>query len=81
MDARLLVFAVILSCFCEARLASADTRSFKVQFAGCTEFVGWGPVSLTAAQPLVPAGYVRNAVLNLAGRVVSKGVAEASTGR
>lgn len=37
---------------------SADTPSFKVQFAGCTEFVGWGPVSLAAAQPLVPAGYV-----------------------
>lgn len=58
MGARLLLFAVILSCFCEAQLASGDTRSFKVQFAGCTEFVGWGPVSLAAAQPLVPAGYV-----------------------
>jgi hypothetical protein len=33
---------------------SADARSFKVQLAGCTEFVGWGPVSLAAAQPLVP---------------------------
>ena len=37
---------------------SADTPSFKVQFAGCTEFVGWGPVSLAAAEPVVPAGYV-----------------------
>jgi len=37
---------------------SADTRSFKVQFAGCTEFVGWRPVPLAAAQPLVPAGYM-----------------------
>ena len=37
---------------------SAGAPSFKVQFAGCTEFVGWGPVSLAAAQPLVPAGYV-----------------------
>ena len=64
MDARLLLFAVILSCFCEAQLASADTRSFKVQFAGCTEFVGWGPVSLAAAQPLVPAGYVITGAAN-----------------
>lgn len=37
---------------------SADTPSFKVQFAGCNEFVGWGPVSLAAAEPLLPAGYV-----------------------
>jgi hypothetical protein len=58
MDARLLAFAVMLSCSSEAQLASADTRSFNVQFAGCTEFVGWGPVSLEVAQPLVPAGYV-----------------------
>jgi hypothetical protein len=38
--------------------ASAETGSFTVHFAGCTEFAGWGPVSLTEAQPLVPAGYV-----------------------
>ena len=37
---------------------SADTHSFKVQFAGCSEFVGWGPVSLAAAQPLVPVDAV-----------------------
>jgi hypothetical protein len=49
---------VLALCLCGAQLASADTRSFKVQFAGCSEFVGWGPVSLAAAQPLVPAGYV-----------------------
>ena len=66
MDARLLAFAVILPCFCEGPLASADTRSFKVQFAGYTEFVGWGPVSLAAAQPLVPAGYVIAGVANVA---------------
>jgi hypothetical protein len=41
-----------------APLASADTGSFKVHFAGCTEFVGWGPISLAVAQPLVPAGYM-----------------------
>jgi hypothetical protein len=41
-----------------AQSTAADSRSFNVQFAGCTEFVGWGPVSLAAAQPLVPAGYV-----------------------
>jgi hypothetical protein len=49
---------VLVHCLCGAQLASADIRSFKVQFVGCTEFVGWGPVSLAAAQPLVPAGYV-----------------------
>ena len=38
--------------------ASAETGSFTVHFAGCTEFAGWGPVSLAEAQPLVPAGYV-----------------------
>jgi hypothetical protein len=54
----LLPVMVLAYCLCEAQLASADTRSFKVQFSGCTEFVGWGPVSLAAAQPLVPAGYV-----------------------
>ena len=37
--------------------AFATTRSFTVHFAGCTEFVGWGPVPLAKAQPLVPAGY------------------------
>jgi hypothetical protein len=54
----LLSVMVLAHCLCEAQLASADIRSFKVHFAGCTEFVGWGPVSLAAAQPLVPAGYV-----------------------
>jgi hypothetical protein len=38
--------------------ASAETGSFTVHFAGCTEFAGWGPVSLAEAQPHVPAGYV-----------------------
>lgn len=54
----LLPVMVLVHFLCGAQLASADTRSFKVQFAGCSEFVGWGPVSLAAAQPLVPAGYV-----------------------
>jgi hypothetical protein len=49
---------VLAHCLCGAQLAWADTRSVKVEFAGCTEFVGWGPVSLAAAQPLVPSGYV-----------------------
>jgi len=39
-------------------VASADTGSFTVQFTGCTEFAGWGPISLAEAQSLVPAGYV-----------------------
>jgi hypothetical protein len=38
--------------------ASAETGSLTVHFAGCTEFAGWGPISLAEAQPLVPAGYV-----------------------
>jgi len=41
-----------------AAFASADARSLKVHFAGCNEFVGWGPISLAAAQPLVPTGYM-----------------------
>jgi hypothetical protein len=53
----LLPAMVLAHCLGAAQLASADTRSFKVQFTGCSEFVGWGPVSLAAAQPLVPAGY------------------------
>jgi hypothetical protein len=50
--------AVLVHGLLAAPSISADSRSFNVQFAGCTEFVGWGPVSLAAAQPLVPAGYV-----------------------
>jgi hypothetical protein len=54
------LFGVIflLLCLHVGRVTSAETRSFTVHFAGCTEFVGWGPVSLAEAQPLVPAGYV-----------------------
>jgi hypothetical protein len=56
---RTLLQALALAhCLCGAQLASADTRAFEVQFAGCSEFVGWGPVSLAAALPLVPTGYV-----------------------
>jgi hypothetical protein len=54
----LLPVTVLVHFLCGAQLASADIRSFKVQFVGCTEFVGWGPVYLAAAQPLLPAGYV-----------------------
>ena len=54
----LLPVAVLVHGLFGAPLASADARSFTVRFAGCTEFVGWGPVTLAAAQPLVPAGYV-----------------------
>jgi len=28
---------------------AVDAPSFKIQFAGCTEFVGWGLISLAAA--------------------------------
>jgi hypothetical protein len=44
-----LVPVAVLGLF-GAPSVSADTPSFKVQFVGCTEFVGWGPVSLAAAQ-------------------------------
>jgi hypothetical protein len=54
----LLPVAVLVHGLFGIPLASADARSFTIHFAGCTEFVGWGPVSLAAAQPLVPAGYV-----------------------
>lgn len=54
-----LIAAMMLAqCSFRAQLALAGARSFDVEFAGCTEFVGWGPVSLAAAQPLVPSGYV-----------------------
>jgi hypothetical protein len=36
---------------------AAGMPSFSVAFSNCTEFAGWGPISLAAAQPLVPAGY------------------------
>jgi hypothetical protein len=47
-----------------APLASADTGSFKVHFSGCTEFVGWGAISLAAARPLVPVGYMIAGAIN-----------------
>jgi hypothetical protein len=37
---------------------AGNAPSFTVHFSECTEFAGWGPISLAAAQPLVPAGYV-----------------------
>jgi hypothetical protein len=49
---------VFLLCLSVTSVAVAETGSFTVHFAGCTEFAGWGPVSLAEAQPLVPAGYV-----------------------
>jgi len=53
-------FSTILLALCLLvnPVSSADIRSFTVHFAGCTEFAGWGPVSLAKAQPLVPPGYV-----------------------
>jgi hypothetical protein len=48
----------LLLCLYVGRITSAGTRYFTVHFCGCTELVGWGPVSLAEAQPLVPAGYV-----------------------
>lgn len=54
----LLPLAVLAHGLFGAPIAWADTRSFNVRFTECTEFVGWGPISLTAALPLVPAGYV-----------------------
>jgi hypothetical protein len=60
MAIKKIFFGMILLFFClnVGRGTSAETRSFTVHFAGCTEFAGWGPVSLAKAQPLVPAGYV-----------------------
>jgi hypothetical protein len=49
---------LLFLCLHAGRVTSAETRSFTVHFAGCTEFAGWGPVSLAEAQPLVPTGYV-----------------------
>jgi len=55
---KVLFSAVLLAvCLRGGAVASADDLSFSVHFAGCTEFAGWGPVSLAKAQPLVPAGY------------------------
>lgn len=58
MSRTLLPALVLAHCLCGAQLTSADSCSFKAQFAGCSEFVGWGPVPLAAAQPLVPSRYV-----------------------
>lgn len=33
-------------------------RDFSVTFAGCTETIGFGPIPVAQAQPLVPAGFV-----------------------
>jgi len=54
------LFPIILLALCllGGPVWPADIRSFTVQFAGCTEFAGWGPVSLAKAQLLVPPGYV-----------------------
>lgn len=49
---------LILLCLSVTSIASAETGPFTVHFAGCTEFAGWGPISLTEAQPFVPTGYV-----------------------
>ena len=58
MIGTLLPAMVLVHSLCGVPLALADTRSFKVQFTGCSEFVGWGPISLAGAEPLVAAGYV-----------------------
>ena len=60
MNCRKVLFSIILLAVClrGGAVASASNLSFTVHFAGCTEFAGWGPVSLAKAQPLVPAGYV-----------------------
>jgi hypothetical protein len=60
MISKRILFGVIflLLCLHVGRVTSGETRSFTVHFSGCTEFAGWGPVSLAEAQPLVPSGYV-----------------------
>ena len=41
---RILLPALIPAfCFCGAQRGSADTRSLKIQFSECGEFVGRGP--------------------------------------
>jgi hypothetical protein len=41
-----LLVTVLASWLYGATFASADARFFKVHFGDCTEFVGWGPISL-----------------------------------
>lgn len=53
----LLVVAIAALFSLITSTVSADTGSFTVHFTGCTEFAGWGPVSLAEAEPLVPSGY------------------------
>ena len=56
-DKKISIAGIILSlCFLGAPDTSAETRSFTVHFSDCTEFAGWGPISLAEAQTLVPAG-------------------------
>jgi len=51
----ILLFMVLL-CMAGSS-AWAEQGGFKVQFTNCSEFAGWGPVSLAQARPLVPVGY------------------------
>ncbi len=51
--------------------AKAQTfPGFTVDFSNCSEFAGEGPVSLSAAEPLVPAGYALATVNGAANIVV-----------
>ncbi|MDX2150654.1 MAG: hypothetical protein SFV54_07960 [Bryobacteraceae bacterium] len=50
--------------------AADGNRNFPVQFTGCTEYVGFGPISLTAAQQSLPAGYTAANLGGVGGLVI-----------
>jgi hypothetical protein len=53
---------VTLTIVLSASAIRADSHSFNVEFANCTEFIGQGPAPLPLAQRLVPSGYVVAAI-------------------
>jgi hypothetical protein len=59
----LLFFAPFLATP-DMQAARDEANRFSVDFSGCTEFVGWGPIALAPAQAVVPAGYTINVAPN-----------------
>jgi hypothetical protein len=49
--------AAVTSAPVTSEAGTPSPRQFTVDFAGCTEFAGVGPVDLAAAQALVPSGF------------------------
>jgi hypothetical protein len=59
----LLLFAPFLATT-DMQAARDEANGFSVDFSGCSEFVGWGPIALAPAQAVVAAGYTINVAPN-----------------